>query len=853
MIVPMKELDGEPVPVSVPKPSDFMRAWHPELFSDSVETEPPLPRELFEFHLDEITSKRKELEFEDFCRRLAERELCPNLRPQTGPIGGGDSGVDAATYPVSQDLAERRYWYSVASPPGGPWAFAFSAKKAWHAKVSEDVQKAVNTGDGYTRVYFISNQLIADRKRAETERRLRREHGIDVQILDRQWIVDCVYEHGLLDLAIKSLGMSVQRQTDSQLGPLDLSRSDDLAALQKRLSQPASYYGNDYALAQDYLEAALLARGLGRPRAEVEGYFAKASDLASKVGYTGLSVRVLYTRAWTAFFWYDDAEALARTYAELEQHLPAVTDADQCQLFTNLWRLLHVAAGQGVIGEEAARLVERLEAIRARLAALTADHTRPNNSLQARTALSLLDMHMWLADPVKAAAGLAEFEACLNQSAGLGTYPLMRYVDVVRELGPTLADVPGFDALFERVCEITKQRMGETEEGRLLYGQGIRLSTQDHPRDVLRYLGKARIRLLKEETLRLGVRAALGCCDAYQAMGRFWAARMEALLAAQFALRRIEDFYEYPVEGILAVRRLALLELRLGRIGPFIGWFQLMGALTEHLQSIGYAVEKAKADLQTMDRLLGCHILNRPSTDALTLAPLKDTLDDLGLPGSQIALAYATGDLSSVEVHMPDELRRNRRAMHDFFDLWRDQPAVSEMILPELPETSPQIRYRTSVYGVQYTTNVANSYAPIAFAENLLGIIEAALALARWEDLAFVVDDVEFAIGMDLGGKSPPDLPVDKPPGPEGYRLVFGPDMLSWLQSSPQEGVGAYLQTALVMVLLHATVDPLEDIEAMLAQWHSEETFSRALGSSPTIHAVDQLLGADCCGIQHWF
>jgi site-specific recombinase XerC len=35
------------------------------------------------------TSRSQEVKFERFARRLAEREICPNLLPQTGPTGGG--------------------------------------------------------------------------------------------------------------------------------------------------------------------------------------------------------------------------------------------------------------------------------------------------------------------------------------------------------------------------------------------------------------------------------------------------------------------------------------------------------------------------------------------------------------------------------------------------------------------------------------------------------------------------------------------------------------------------------------------------------------------------------------------
>jgi hypothetical protein len=80
------------------RPSEFMRARRPELFADSrIIEEPKLAPSVFEYYLNSLTSRKQETEFGHFARRLAERTICPNLLPQTGPTGGGDSKVDAET------------------------------------------------------------------------------------------------------------------------------------------------------------------------------------------------------------------------------------------------------------------------------------------------------------------------------------------------------------------------------------------------------------------------------------------------------------------------------------------------------------------------------------------------------------------------------------------------------------------------------------------------------------------------------------------------------------------------------------------------------------------------------------
>jgi hypothetical protein len=120
------------------RPSVFYRREHPDYFSDTTEVaQPELTRDILAFHLNQITAAKKEREFEDFCRRLCEHEICPNLLPQTGPVGGGDSKTDASTYPVTPELASYRWWTGHTAPTNEDWAFAFSAKKDWRTKVKD--------------------------------------------------------------------------------------------------------------------------------------------------------------------------------------------------------------------------------------------------------------------------------------------------------------------------------------------------------------------------------------------------------------------------------------------------------------------------------------------------------------------------------------------------------------------------------------------------------------------------------------------------------------------------------------------------------------------------------------------
>ena len=425
------------------KPSDYMRSRHPELFPDTPQlTAPKVDKSLLEYYLETLTSRQQEQVFQEFCRRLVELEICPNIKPQTGPTGGGDSKVDASTYPVSTYLAERCYWGNPNLPSDEAWAFAFSCKKKWHAKAIEDIDKIANLDKEFPKVFFITNQFVRDKNRAALEAELSQKYNFEVHILDRTWIVTRVIEHKREDIAIEILNISIAETQRPQLSPRDIYRQQKFNALLEKFLQPDLYHGNDYALAQDYLQAAKLARGLGKPRHEVDGLFDRARFLAQKYGYKGQTIRCGYHHAWTSFWWFDDPVLFEKIYSEIENYLKGTVDAEDCELFSNLWSLLYGAVREGTIHAERAKINDRLLNIKTELSRLAADETRPNNALHARTISYLLDLTEGFGDISKTEKAFKGLKKCLKQSQGLGTYPAMQFIDNLTTMGDFLGDLP---------------------------------------------------------------------------------------------------------------------------------------------------------------------------------------------------------------------------------------------------------------------------------------------------------------------------------------------------------------------------------------------------------------------------
>ena len=287
-------------------PSEFMRQLRPELYSDTENrTSYQLDEMALEYCLETITARNKTHDFEIFCRKLCERTICPNLKPATGPEGGGDSKADTETIPVADEIATLTY-VGEANAGRERWAFAFSAKKTWTDKARSDVAGIVATQRGYQKIFCVTARFARAKDRARLEDELSEKHGVTVTILDRSWIVEQVVSGDRRDLAFNYLGVGQEVVDTRRLGPTDYSRVQQLEDIEKALGNPEAFAGMEMQRATEALVAAKLSRNLERPRTETDGRFARAVRLAEQDGTYRQRLEASYEWIWTAFWWFDD-------------------------------------------------------------------------------------------------------------------------------------------------------------------------------------------------------------------------------------------------------------------------------------------------------------------------------------------------------------------------------------------------------------------------------------------------------------------------------------------------------------------------------------------------------------------
>lgn len=831
-------------------PRDFLKARRPHLFSDSepvVETE--LPKKIFEYHLDTITSRKEEVEFENFCRRVAQREICPNLRPQTGPTGGGDSKSDSTSYEIDPALAQRVFWGSPALPTQERWCFAYSAKKDWSGKVRSDVKGLAAIVPPPDKIYFITSRYARDKKRGEVEAELIKLYGIPVEILDREWLLTKTYENGHTDLAAECFHIGDGREV-RRLGPKDAGQEAELTPLLGQLKKPDEHYSSKYVLVDEYLRAAYLARSVERPRHDVEGLLAQAIRLAGSTTPQQL-LRAQYDLAWTSFWWFEDPDATLAAYKQMEKEVAGLDDAQDLELHTNVLNVLLSAVARGRLGADAARLADRFDALAAAADRMAADRSRPANALHARTCGSMIELTRAQGDNARVTAALDELHDCLTSADGLVHYPLLDIADSLEKMREFLSEFSSYDRLFDALCDLRGRLLGDREKAAMLLRNGFRLYEQERHEDALRALGAARRCALEKDSVLLLADTSLVMSLVYEASGLYWAARMELAMAAHLAITDAKREAYASRRAVMATLRLVWVELRLGRIPCALAWRELSGGLIHVLDERGEDVASFLEQLRDQDGVLALFFVVADEGTLRYLTRLPDTLDRLGLNWARWALLFALGH----EDVLLEEGFQNagEESPGDVYALAFNQPALAD-----IPAGRPTLHaasfdsVETDLLGMKLRFEHENEVSPIAFAENLISASEAWFATATWEDLLFFRSSLTIRVRQQSLASN--ELPDVEQLLSEDREIRIGPTWASAVHDADvrDQGFHDWVLRFLAGITAQAMPRPGGGMEGLIEKLAASESFTRALTYLPVSRVTLDDLGADSQMLEHW-
>ncbi|NVK17764.1 MAG: hypothetical protein HWE30_03625 [Methylocystaceae bacterium] len=726
----IKDQENEPY---FPNPSEFMRERKPYLYSDSSsETSFHLDRTVFSHFLETLTQRNEHQDFELFCRKLCEREICPNLRPQTGPEGGGDGKVDTETYPVAEEISN--LWYiGETGAAKERWAFAFSAKQKWSPKVRSDVEGIINENRGYQRIFFITSRPVRNRDKLRIEDELTSKYDVPVTIHDQSWIIERVFENKHFALAYEYLNIGDQLSDKRILGPNDLVNQSELDELENLLNDPEAYLGLEHQQARDALIAAKISRNLELPRFETDGRFMRAMRLAEKVGFRRTSLEATYEYAWTLYWWFDDFLGASNAYDAVENLAINSPDTIDLDKMLNLLTVLSASVNQGHISEENAKLNERFAKLFDALDILSKDPNRPTNALQAETNIILMNLQVGRLnhDSEKISSGWKELEAVIQKALKLPEYPMQKPILMISQLAEVIGDDPAFEQLFETVAEIAGERESDGKSGMLLLSRAKKKLDLEQPLQALGYLGRAALKLMKHEYRDHQVEAQYLISVGYRSAGLMWSARSACLNALMHIFADAGESNEFRPQVMPAIKLWAWISLELGHIPDTLAALEMFRIFSNTLPLDDESKEYAESEYFILDGCLGCLLSNSNEEELPKLSELPDILGAIDLIASQGALLYRMGyeDFLRTEGFFPAKGTEDFDP-YEFYSSLAAQPAKDQtprMLLTFFDDT---VVMKTKVLGVNVECHVENTDNVVAFAEFLLSGFEAFLATA---------------------------------------------------------------------------------------------------------------------------
>lgn len=628
------EKQPEPTKRSHPTPKDFLRGRRPEQFSDSVKLqESAIDRSMLEYHFESLNNRSQELEFETFVRKLCEREICPNLVPQTGPTAGGDGKTDTETYPVSNQIAF--FWGLNEAPESERWAFGVSTQKDWKAKCKKDVESIVSTGRGYVQIFCVSSRFIKNSSRAELQDELSEKYDVKVTILDRTWLLDRTLQSKNQHLAFDYLGLTGSIENKIQIGPFDADKQIQLADIERQIDQIEDPSHLTVPQVDLYSNRAIIYKELERDAYAVQHQFDIAVRTAKKFGTKRQLFDALYEFTWAAYWWLEDAELFEETFAKT---LDVAQDNDNVEVWEKIVTLFNLVVTTDRHGTCTLDVPALETTIRAKLDAIASDDGMISGALQARTSLALLDLLM--ADSEDQVTATFQSLVPIAESAQkLIGYPMARLINLLESLDVAYGEFEAYELLLDKVIDDASAREGNRlVADKFLRRGALSIDKKDYYR-AIKCLGLSLYGLYNSESKKEVFDALYMLSDAYEKQGLLWAARASALMAAHIVSADAIKGQRSSVKQAAIYHRLMWIDAQLGRLSQSLHWYYLCHLIAPTLPDDLWPDDQRLS----YECLIGKLFFNAKFSDIEKLAWLPDKLNQLGLMLSADALLICLG------------------------------------------------------------------------------------------------------------------------------------------------------------------------------------------------------------------
>src|SRR5690625_3668283 len=369
---------------------------------------------------------------------------------------------------------------------------------------------------------------------------------------------------------------------------------------------------------------------------------------------------------------------------------------------------------------------------------IISDVTKPNAAIQAKA--NYINVKLFMGGDIDQIVN--EFIEVLEKGKESLDFDFLTIKRIITEL-PIYQDAKNYNTLFEHLVSISVKRKSEIEAARLLIIRSEQLM-EDKPYTAIRYLGRAIVKIVKEESKNELTRALLLMGQLFESVDLNWAARGYYLNAFHLSINEYFNLGQVNPALIGSLNRIKFIELKLGRLIHSTEFYKL-----EQIAINLYISNNPDSDLRDIvqqeynyDFILGIQIFRTDFNDLNKLSYFPNYLEKWGLEFSSIAIKYCLG-------HIDEEFRRslnNMEEIEDFITKWYNQPARLQFV--GKPWYGNQNSYKLSSKIIGCKINIISDiqFPCIEVSESLIRSIEGFLSTGTVDKIHTFIPEIKINI-----------------------------------------------------------------------------------------------------------
>ena len=344
----------------------------------------------------------------------------------------------------------------------------------------------------------------------------------------------------------------------------------------------------------------------------------------------------------------------------------------------------------------------------------------------------------------------------LKHSELLVGFPFGKIFNLINGVDDIFSDVESYENLLDYLTEQSCQRDGEVQRAMLQLKRGIKRLDIGKPYQAIKLVGKSLTLLYKEESTDQVILALRVISTAYESVGLLWASRASMLLAASLLTDKFWKRDELNTRQLQTYYQLCWAELKLGRLGHALKWYELTLLIQSGLNEdvIG------ENEIMSIEAFI-CHLILNSSFDVTKrLENLPSVLDGFNLYSSSgnliVALGYFDEFEQEYKTPVDDDLFELLVKMRDFnfgihprgLNLNIDKRAI----------------HSSRLLGCHISINSPNRTPFVELSEGILSLLESVFATCAVDQLrlkeaylsieVIVDDEDEFEINHELDDHS---------------------------------------------------------------------------------------------------